>query len=195
LEVEFFYGPNKIPFFMDEQEMHFSDSAIPLHGIISRGLLRKFEEERIHSNAWHKYAHLIGQAPDVNQEPDLTLLQEYAARCDVLSFSNSAASVRSYVQQYINVNEKNETLVCGLWNIKEGHTSSVWKVNLMNKHHLVKDQFIVNVARDEEAGLELKRTSEKMQTITANFPKINMAMVYDIDKVTLNYLDKCINVV
>jgi len=195
MEFGFFYGPDKIPFLMDDQEMVLSDSAIPFHGIISRGLLKKFEDEGVNSNTWFKYSHLIGNTAALDQEPDLTQLQEYAHSCEVLSFSNSAVSVRNYAENYINKSNKGKQLTCELWNIKEGHTSSVWKVTVKNKNHFVEDPFIVNVARDQAAGLELKHTSEKMQAIAENFHDINMARVHDIDKVTLNYFDKYIDVV
>lgn len=180
---------------MDEQESIVAEGAVPFHGIISRGLLQKFEAEGVSSATWHTYAHLISNAAALHQAPELTLLQEYAYTCEVLSFSHSAACVRNYLERYLDKPSKKEQLTGEVWNIKEGHTSSVWKVTIADEYHSVADQFVVNVARDQAAGRELQDTSVRMQAIAKSCPAINMAQVYDIQSIKLKYFDKLIEVV
>lgn len=190
MEFNFFYGPDKIPFSMDDRKMVLSDSFVPFHGIISRGLLQKFEDKDIPGDTWYKYAHLIGSIPITDEDAALALLKEYAFGCEVLSFSDSAACARKYAWNYASGADTDSTLKCELWNIKEGHTSSVWKVSFLNENELACEEFIINVARDREAGYELRQTSEKMQAMADNFPDINIAGVYDITTVKLDYFDK-----
>lgn len=64
------------------------------------------------------------------------------------------------------------------WNIKEGHTSSVWKVSIYGDN--INETFIVNVARDREAGMELQKSSLKLKAVKEQSPDINSASVFDI---------------
>ncbi|WP_347159202.1 hypothetical protein [Pontibacter chitinilyticus] len=195
MKYSFYYGPDKVPFSLDEQDSLVTGDAEPFHGIISRGLLDKFEEEKVNSNVWYHYAHAVNAAAAFPQAPELTLLQEYAYTCQLLAFNHSAAAVRNYLTYYIRKFSKKKQLAAEVWNIKEGHTSSVWLVGLLLKDHSVADRFVVNVARDKAGGLELKHTSEKMQAIAKMCPAINMAQVYDIKSIKLKYFGKWIEVV
>lgn len=194
MELAFFYGPDKIPFRLKEKGMVESDSAIPFHGIISRGLLAKFIKEGLTNQTWYKYSHLIGQTALENQEPDLIQLQEYARECGVLSFGHSTTCVKLFIENYCNDLITEDNAQCEIWNIKEGHTSSVWKISIFDsnskEHH-----FIINVARDYEAGIELKTTSEQMIAIAEHCPNTNMAKVYEIQKILLNYNDNLFEVI
>jgi hypothetical protein len=195
MEFCFFYGPDKIPFSIDGEKIVLSDYSIPFHGIISKGLLIKLEEEGVNSKIWYKYAHLVGNNNTLEQELDLTRLQKCVYGCEALSFSSSAISVKIYVDTFIAKSSKDEQLTCEIWNVKEGHTSSVWKVTIINTNNLILDQFVINVARDRAAGIELQSTAEKMITIAENCPGINMAKVYGIEKVSLNYFHEIIDIV
>jgi hypothetical protein len=72
---------------------------------------------------------------------------------------------------------------CEIWNVKEGHTSSVWRVRLNNGSGI--HEFALNVARDRMAGEELARTSGVMQCIAESWPDANLAKVLDIAKIRL----------
>lgn len=50
------------------------------------------------------------------------------------------------------------------------------------------ETFVLNVARDYEAGIELKRTSEALNTIGNTYPEINLAKVMDMDLIADNSL-------
>lgn len=194
MEFSFYYGPNKTPFFLNNDGMVESISAIPFHGIISRGLLIKLTEEELGYELWSKYAHLIDNEED-NQDPDLKQLQKYTRECGFMLFRHSAICAKEYIERfYLRISNENHVF-CDIWNIKEGHTSSVWKVTITDNQHFIKDLFVINIARDKEAGFELKVTSEKMQIIEKNCPGINMAKVFDIKKLQTNFNNNPLEVV
>lgn len=169
--------------------------TIPFHGIISRGLLNKLKENNVPNEVWLNKAHLLER--DLNSDSnvqDLLMLKEYAADCKVLSFSQSSACAKLYMENYFDSLQAKNITQCDIWNIKEGHTSSVWKVSFFDSSSK-ENHFIINVARDYEAGIELKTTSEKMKAIAEHYPHLNMARVYDIRKILLNYNDNPYEVV
>lgn len=195
MKFTFFYGPDKIPFSLpDRREQHLS-SIEPFHGIISRGLLAQTVEIGLSVEAWYQYAHLMDEVSLEIQEPALSRLKDCVREYEVLSFYQSAFCAKKYVEQYYSSIIKEDEVEFTLWNIKEGHTSSVWKINMTGLTHVQQDPFVVNVARDKAAGIELKNTSEKMLAIAENCPGINMAKVCGIDKVSLNYFHEVIDVV
>jgi hypothetical protein len=195
MEPLFFYGPDKIQFRLDDKEMVVADKAMPFHGIISLGLREFFEAEGLDPEIWHKSAHTIGNYVVTDLDHDLNLIQKQAYICQVLSFASSAVAARRYLESYFGNTHADQSISCELWNIKEGHTSSVWKVSLKNSLNYVIDEFVLNVARDEAAGTDLKHTSEKMQAISKEFPKVKIAKVFDIGTVEFDYFDKMIKVV
>ena len=155
-------------------------TTIPFHGIISRGLLNKLRENNVPNEVWHNNAHFI-EREDLNCDSnmqDLLMLKEYAADCKVLSFSQSVTCVKLYMEKYFDVLKSNNIVQCEIWNIKEGHESSVWKVTIVSTEK--NELFAVNVARDDEAGISLKESSEKLKIIGSQLPKINLAKVLDI---------------
>jgi hypothetical protein len=188
----FYYGCDQTPFFLNNDGMVESSSAIPFHGIISRGLLTKLSEEDFDTELWGKYSHLIND-DRCDRDPDLKRLQTYARKCAVLSFGDSAICAQKYIKQHHLKSSKDNNCICELWNIKEGHTSSVWLVIIKSTQN-IQEKFIINVARDRDANLELQDTAQKMLLIAENFPKINMAKVYSIERVSLNYFNENIDV-
>jgi len=186
MEFAFFYGPDKIPFDLDEKGIPVADTTIPFHGIISRGLLEKFVEAGLTSETWHKYAYLIDSPFIENMGSCFLQIREYARECYVLSFGHSASSTKLFIENYCKDLIIKDNARCEIWNIKEGHISSVWHVSIFEPNSKA-HQFIINVARDQDAGIELKRTSSQMQIIAEHCPQINMAKVNDIRKIILNY--------
>jgi len=154
-------------------------TTMPFHGIISKGLLNKLRENNIPNEVWLNNAHLLEK--DLNSDlnlQDLLTLKEYAADCKVLSFSQSATCVKRYMEKYIDGLKANNIIQCEIWNIKEGHASSVWKVTIVSIEKI--EHFAVNIARDDEGGISLMESSEKLKIIGSQFPKINLAKVLDI---------------
>lgn len=177
MSFNFFFGPNKIPFTLTDNGMVEHCSAMPFHGIISRGLLNKFIKHKLHLEFWNALAPVLSDQVISGTDKDFALIKNLAKECCVLSFSNSSFCAKKYVEQYCsrleNIPEKVE-----LWNIKEGHTSSVWKTTIEVRNE--RETFIVNVARDQEAGIELNESSEKIRKIGNKYPNINLAKVFEI---------------
>ncbi len=188
--MQFYFGPDKTPFILGQSD------PMPFHGIVSRGLLKKLIENNIRNEVWCNNTHLLERdcLDSDSTSHDLLKLREFAAECKVLSFGQSTACAKRYLENYFNKLLHNDDGLCEIWNIKEGHTSSVWKVSYFGSS-FHENHFILNVARDHEAGIELEITSEKMMRIAECYPDINMAKVYDIRKIPLIYNNKPCEVV
>jgi hypothetical protein len=176
--VEFRHGPDGTPFRLRGSEAVIDGTGrIPFHGILSRGLLERVRHTQASFASWDEYGHLLHHEAEAELQ-ELARWRRTAAECGVLSFTQSALCVRSYVEQYVGANDH-----CEAWNVKEGHTSSVWRVQLQNGN--AKHEFALNVARDHIAGEELERTSEMMVRIAELWPESNLAKVLDIVMIRL----------
>jgi len=184
VKVNFFFGRDKIPFELRGCRIAETES-IPFSGIISRGLLNKFIEQNLDIQIWQKYAHLLFENGDYPASHEYNILKKLALECGVLSFGQSALSAQTYVKNYCKSIKKTDCRI-ELWNIKEGHTSTVWKVTVNSPES--EDIFIVNVSRDLQAGIELKETSEKLMIIAGRYPNLNLAKVLDIYTLTRDFL-------
>ncbi|MYN11754.1 hypothetical protein GSY71_01110 [Pusillimonas sp. TS35] len=161
-----YHGPDRIGTATDDG---------PFHGIVPRSLIGGVDHDK-----WQRYAHqLFDQAIGANA--DLALLRLSALQHHVLSFQQSAQAARRFVETRLDLHGGH----CDLWNIKEGHTSSVWHVAAGDGHS--SEEFILNIARDDAAGRELARTAEIMQTIAACHPELAMAKVEDVVGVEIDY--------
>jgi hypothetical protein len=176
----FFFGHDKAPFTLTNDGMVETNSTIPFHGIISRGMLNKFIEHGLQPGMWHEYGHQLQIPASATDPEELKLIRQIEEDCKVLSFAQSASCVRHYIE---TDDKADDELICEIWNIKEGHTTSVWKVSIVD--HGAVSSYVVNVARDADAGLELLHTSEKMKIIGDYTPEINMAKVHDIRSVNV----------
>jgi hypothetical protein len=177
MDINYSFGPDKIPFSINNNGVVESFSAAPFHGIISRGLLNQFIANNLDLQLWHQYAHELHGENDQLKNQDLEKIRHYKDQCMVLSFGQSAFCARKYLEQYCDQLKLTDPVI-NLINIKEGHTSSVWKVEIKDEEKT--QAFVLNIARDYEAGIELKESSEKMRTISAALPEINLAKVHDI---------------
>ncbi|WP_189530676.1 hypothetical protein [Paludibacterium paludis] len=127
---------------------------------------------------WEAYGHLLHDRRAARSR-ELARWRRAADECGVLSFARSAACAQRYVARYAG----GRATRCELWNVKEGHTSSVWRVRLATDGAM--EEFALNVARDRLAGEELARTSETMHRIAEAWPDANLARVRDIARVSL----------
>ena len=191
MEFRFFFGPDKIQFEPDENGIIVPDSVIPFHGIISRGLINPIIENKISIEDWYKNAHKLGSliAASELEDENYLKLRRIANECKVLSFGQSALCAKLYVRDHCPDLNIEDGAICEIWNIKEGHTSSVWMVNLGSPSPQNSKEFcfILNVARDSYACVELEEQSEKMKAIAKHCTRIHMAKVLDIQKVLFNY--------
>lgn len=186
MKIQFYFGPDKISFKLDEKGMIDQGSIIPYHGIISRGMLNKIVSENENADLWYQSAHILHEEDSSVQNPGLDILRNEMLECKVLSFGQSAIAALKYVEQYLQSKEMDNYSAIEIWNIKEGHTSSVWKISIESDNF--KETFVLNVARDVEASKELHDTSNKLHLIKCAFPEINVANVSDITRVAHNLL-------
>jgi len=161
------------------------EPCLPFHGIVSRGVLQRLYARQEPIDVWHRHAHEIydDTAPFSDS---LERLRLDAAECAALSFEQSALAARRFMERRLASLSCDYDLACTLWNIKEGHTSSVWQVTLRGTGGAVKDEFIINVARDADSGRELAGTSAKMQQIACFWPNANLAKVLAVESVSLD---------
>jgi hypothetical protein len=153
----------------------------PFHGIISRGLLAVVRGSEELAAAWARHAHRLHAGPDGGPaDGGLRALREAARACGVLGLGHSAACAREYVARYCWRSAPDGPAAVELWNLKEGHTSSVWHVAVRARGAARPEEFVVNVARDAAAGEELLATSRAMRRIARAWPGANMARVLDV---------------
>jgi hypothetical protein len=158
------------------------DSSLPFHGIISRGLLRSFIENELNYETWCNYApdpELYGPLSE-SSPSEFQMIQNLIRQHGVLSFYQSAVGAKEYGAIYCR-SKKEKITHMDCWNIKEGHTSSVWKISIYGDN--ISETFIVNVARDCEAGMELRESSLKLKAVKEQSPDINSASVFDISTI------------
>jgi hypothetical protein len=163
MEFNYFFGPDKLPFAISAEGKIQQEVSTPFHGIISRGLLNHG------CSIWNTHSHLLEYSNDDLQTEEWIALKQNAIQYGVLSFAESTLAAQRHIETYANAAK------CELWNIKEGHTSSVWKVTLANE-----ESFVLNVARDKVANEELKILSTHLKKITDEGDTSNLAKVYDI---------------
>jgi len=163
MKFNYFFGPDKLPFAISAEGKIQQEISTPFHGIISRGLLN------IGCSIWNTHSHLLEYGTDELQTEEWIILKQNAIQCGVLTFADSTLAAQRYIETYCPVPE------CELWNIKEGHTSSVWKVTLADGA-----SFVLNIARDKAACEELKTLSTHLKRITDEGDASNLAKVYDI---------------
>jgi hypothetical protein len=175
MKVQFYSGPDRIPFQLNERGMVEDISAIPFHGIISSGLVNKIASKKEIGQLWHQYASILFAENGHLVDPNFEILKAEVDAAKVLSFGQSAIAAMKYIEQHLADRIFSERFAIDVWNIKEGHTSSVWKVSVEESATI--ETFVLNVARDAEASEELKETSEKLMTIGRMFPDIAMAKV------------------
>lgn len=177
-----FHGPDRTPVGVSGDQ---SDPLAlrPFHGIPSRGLvetLKRWPKRFDWESACVSLEPALDGDPAAVATTSAALLQA-AQMCGVLRFDQSAFVARLFLERYLlEVLDRmgiasrlvDDNLV-EIWNIKEGHTSSVWKITVsVGPHDLV--HFALNVARDRaasdellESALLLEEISSKLRTVAA----------------------------
>lgn len=190
LEFRFLAGPDRAPFTLEANGRLKAGATMPFHGIISRGVLQDAQHRAIPADQWHLLAHRLQGAGEEMDGSFANVLEV----CGVLSFGESALAAKRYVE-HLCAELAPETLrVAEIWNLKEGHTSSVWLVTIASEMG-VEQQFVLNVARDQVANAELRTTSEKMRRLQAADPDLPLATVQDVETVQVHTPTRSLDVV
>lgn len=158
----------------------------PFHGVISYGLRDELRNRPDSVQWWHRYAHVLDLPTAPDDDGELRVLRYLAEQHGVLSFSQSVAcAARSLRSLWASEWSEDDLNRAELWNIKEGHVSSVWLVGVRHTGAAVHTRFILNVARDIAAGSVLQDTSRAMRTLLDRHPELPIAPVMDIASVPL----------
>jgi hypothetical protein len=153
LQVALLHGPTRTPV---------GDGAPcrPFHGIVGLGLLEILPPGG--ACEWEVAAPLLdaalsGDAASTERLPAglLTAARERG----VLSFAQSAAAAVCFAAQHVDAASCIE-----LWNVKEGHTSSVWRLSADGPDG-VRTRLALNIARDDVAGAELERSADVLDDL------------------------------
>jgi len=188
------HGPEAMPFFIDGSG-GVIDAAerIPFHGIISRALLDHARGVTDVLSDWGSFAHRLDGIENAKDGPEVAAWRSAARCCGVLSFAQSTAAACAYAERLARPADavrlfglaiaSGEEPAISLWNVKEGHTSSVWRARLECAAGAA--ECAINVARDPVAGRELQRTSRIMRRIARAWTEANLACVRDIASVRL----------
>ena len=181
MHIDWFFGPDGHGFVLDSEGQPQSSVATPFHGIVGLGLRDLLFREGVPPDAWVNNAHLIfDEQVERAVTAELAMLRAYADECEALSFGDSAVAVRTYLEErWGDLAARAEA-----WNVKEGHTSSVWNV-MLDEQAEEPREFALNIGRDKAAGAELAATSGRMREIKARCSDIKMAAVLDIRSVRL----------
>ena len=182
MHIDWFFGPDGHGFVLDSEGQPQSSVATPFHGIVGLGLRDLLFREGVPPDAWVNNAHLIfDEQVERAVTAELAMLRAYADECEALSFGDSAVAVRTYLEErWGDLAARAEA-----WNVKEGHTSSVWNV-MLDEQAEEPREFALNIGRDKAAGAgALAATSGRMREIKARCSDIKMAAVLDIRSVRL----------
>jgi hypothetical protein len=178
--ISWFFGPDREPFVLDDGGAVWAAAGMPFHGIVSRGTRELLQQAGVAPEVWLRNAHRLEAPEQPGEGAELSRVRAAARLAGALSFGESAACVWRYLEQHCVAAGKAAEVEA--WNIKEGHTSSVWGVSLRDAQgSLLK--FIVNVARDRSASAELDASSKRLRQIRAGAPTVLLAEVEDIERV------------
>ena len=183
MDVTFFHGPDRTPLHVDTDGAVAASGGLPFHGVASRGLLSWLEQQPRGAELWERLAHRLHDGTDADV-PALSSLRGAANSHRVLSLAQSADVARRYAEARWAPDLSIKA--CELWNIKEGHTSSVWMVALAADTKEGGSRFVLNVARDAQGAEELRATSKRMLDLSVRVPDLPVAGVLDIAIVVLD---------
>jgi len=190
----FRHGPEATPFSINSSGGVIDAAGrIPFHGIISRALLDHARGATDALSDWGAFGHRLDEIVYSEDEPGITAWRRAARGCGVLSFAQSAVAACAYAGRLARPADAARVLdlaiasgeepAIALWNVKEGHTSSVWHARFECAAGAA--ECAINVARDPVAGRELRRTSRIMRRIAQSWPEANLARVREIASVRL----------
>jgi hypothetical protein len=159
----------------------------PFYGIISRGLLNALQAadkpvDWALYNAWLDPA-LAGDPQAEGRVPNDLL--DLARSCRVLRFEESTLVAEGFLRQHLDevllslgvAFSPDQIERVEVWNLKEGHTSSVWRVTVVPAGGEAPVRFALNVARDTAAGKELLASAAILEDVGRRTSELCMARV------------------
>lgn len=158
------YGPDRLPIEKTVLATEARCGYRPFHGIVSIGLR---DHPACTPDRWHR------AAPEFDKLPRHDVVLDDAARCcGLLSFDESLAAAAHAAAEYGNGSPPAE-----LWEVKEGHTASVWCATFELHGDPNPRRIAIHVARDDVASRELVRATERFRVLGEREPDIAAARV------------------
>jgi hypothetical protein len=136
------HGPDRERLVIGPDGQLVASKGVPFHGIASRATL-----------SWLASSGTEWDAPHASGA-QLAALREL----EVLSLTESAVIATAALGRVTGGSSGMPPESSELWNVKEGHTASVWVATLPTGEHLV-----LNVGRDPEASAELAVVTERLR--------------------------------
>jgi hypothetical protein len=165
--VRCWHGPRREPLAAaDDAAPTRVAGAFAYFGIMARGLVRRLSEagnagRPLDARDWARVAPLLDREGALAAEPCLRLWEEAAQRSGVLTVSDSAELCKAAALE-LGHELTGSLEALDLWLVKEGHTASVWRAEMVGRSGSA--VVAVNVARDDEAGEELRSSYHQMCT-------------------------------
>jgi hypothetical protein len=156
----------------------------PFHGIASRGMLDRLPTDG--QVALERWSPLLDAALAGDEFALATVpkdVVEAARACGMLTFAQSAAAAAQFVAHELREVVAPATHV-ELWNVKEGHTSSVWRLTV-DPPERPTVRLALNVGRDHLASDELERSAAILDEVTASSLAVTVAAVVARGRVTV----------
>lgn len=121
------------------------------------------------AHGWERIAAWLDPALDGVVTPPVVPRSVVAAAraCGVLTFADGMAVAATFATERLGAIVGAEFRAAELWHLKEGHTSSVWRVLLRAPDGSDAGVIALNVARDRPAGDELERSVEVLDALGA----------------------------
>lgn len=133
----------------------------PFHGIISRGLLL---DRACATSAWDRLAPHLDDLRDRRPtagDPEMLAVLRSAERHGVLTYDATLAVATDIARSCAaDVGDVRRIELC---NPKEGHTSSVWRIRVIDSHGECAADVAANVPRDQAAQRELLASAEQLE--------------------------------
>jgi hypothetical protein len=158
------YGPDRLRLEESAAATEARCGYRPFHGIASLGLRG---HPACTPDAWPAIAPWL----DTRQQ-DASTIGDAARACGVLSFDESLGAATHAALDYANGSRLTE-----LWNLKEGHTASVWCASYEARGDHRPKRIALNVARDDVASRELEQATARFRELSEREPDIAAAHV------------------
>jgi len=159
----------------------------PFHGVISLGLIDALRTAG-QTVDWASYSAWLDPAlandPEAVDRVPSDLL-DLARSCHVLRFEDSISVTEMFLRRHLRevvasldaAFDPDQVEGIEMWNLKEGHTSSVWRVTVSLMGEQAPVRFALNVARDAAAGEELLASAAILENLDRRSSEIRVAHV------------------
>jgi hypothetical protein len=175
------YGPDRLPLAATARLTEVMWGYRPFHGILPRSLTSSPDLPIVR---WPEVAPHLGECvtvEELRQVPSLVPLMGAIDEAGVLTFDQSLVLAEQAARAYAEIVGGD---VAELWNVKEGHTTSVWRLTLLTKGR--SSHVALNVSRDASASVELGHSAVRLREVAAASDVLPIARALYLDEVRVD---------